>query len=447
MESLPLPAASEESNGLAAVADQMPLACPSFAEATWFWLKIGFVSFGGPAGQIALLHEEVVVRRRWIREAQFLHALNFCVLLPGPEAQQLATYLGWLLHRTKGALVAGGLFVLPAAIILWGLSWLYGAGQDVVWLEGVFTGLKAAVVAIVAVAGLRLGRKALRSPLLWAVAVASFAAIFFANLPFPLMVLGGGLLGWWGGKRWPGALGKTAPQKDELPLELPALPTWGRSVRNLLVGLLCWWWPVLLLGLTLGWSGLYVQQGVFFSKTALVTFGGAYAVLPYVAQQAVGHFGWLSTPQMMDGLGLAETTPGPLIMVLQFVGFMAGWQHPVAGWSPLLSATVGAAVTTWVTFAPCFLFILLGAPYVERLRQYQGVKDALTAITAAVVGVMANLWVWFAWHALVPAGGLDWFLLGLAGAAFWLLQRRRWSVITVVLLAGLIGAVRALALH
>ncbi len=447
MELLPGSEPSKESNSLTAVGEQMPLVAPSFADATRFWLKMGFISFGGPAGQIALLHEEVVVRRRWVGEEQFLHALNFCMLLPGPEAQQLATYLGWLLHRTKGALVAGVLFVLPAAIILWGLSWLYAAGQQVDWLTGMFHGLQAAVVAIVASAGLRLGRKALRSPVLWGLAVASFAAIFFADLPFPLIVLSAALAGWWAGKHRPRAFSPTPPDKIGLRTELPPLPPWGRTVRNLMVGLLCWWWPILLLGWTLGWSGLYVEQGVFFSKTALVTFGGAYAVLPYVSQQAVGHFGWLSTPQMMAGLGLAETTPGPLIMVLQFVGFMGGWQHPVAGWSPLLSATLGAAVTTWVTFAPCFLFILLGAPYVERLRHYAGVKAALTGITAAVVGVMANLWVWFAWQTLWPAGRVDWFLFGLAGAAFWLLQRRRWSVLAVVILAAAVGAVKNLALH
>ena len=419
-----------------------PSTKPTFAEATRFWLKLGCVSFGGPTGQIALMHDEVVVRRKWIGEEQFLHALNFCMVLPGPEAQQLSIYLGWLLHGTKGGLVAGILFVLPAAILLWVLSWLYMAGQGFGWLAGIFLGFKGAVLAIVAVAGLRLGKKALKHGWLWAVALAALVTIHYAWLPFPVVILLAGGIGWLVSK-----FGES-PEPVANAGALAIRPSWGRSLRVLAVGLGCWWLPVLALAWVGGSQGIWTQQGVFFSQTAMVTFGGAYAVLPYVAQQAVGQFGWLSAPQMMDGLGLAETTPGPLIMVLQFVGFAGGWQHPVAGHSALVSATVSAAITTWVTFAPCFLFILLGAPYVERLRQNRNVSQALTAITAAVVGVMANLWVWLAWQTLFPhardgsAGTPDWFLLALAIAAFYLLQKRSWSVVRVVLLAGAAGVLR-----
>ena len=415
-------------------------ASPTFAEAFRFWLKLGFISFGGPAGQIAIMHREVVERRRWVDEGHFLHALNFCMLLPGPEAQQLAIYLGWLLHRTWGGIVAGVLFVLPSALILWALSYVYVAFGDVVWVGGVFYGLKPAVLAIVAAAVLRIGGKALKNEVMWSLAVLAFAAIFFLHAPFPLIVVAAGVIGWIGGKvRKDKFLVAKGHGSGVMPTVSGEKPTLGRALRVIATCLALWWVPLLLVGAWLGWKGTHFQQGMFFSKAAMVTFGGAYAVLPYVAQQAVETHGWLSAPQMLDGLGLAETTPGPLIMVLQFVGFLGGWSHP-GGLSPLASATLGAAVTTWATFVPCFLWIFLGAPYVERLRQNERLTCALSAITAAVVGVVLNLAVWFGLQVLFPKGA-DWLAVGIAVVAFVGMQRWKWGVIPVVLGAGALGLV------
>jgi chromate transporter len=399
---------------------------PTFAQAVRYWLKLGCISFGGPAGQIAIMHKELVDKRRWISDAHFLHALNFCMLLPGPEAQQLATYLGWRLHGAKGGIAAGALFVLPSVFILFALSWVYMAGGHLPWLAAIFHGLLAAVIAVVAEAVLRIGKKALKSPTLWALAGLSFIAIYFFQISFVLIILAAALLGFVGNQVFPTQFpaGKghgAAKDKSEAPsLELPPVmnATWMRSFRITALSLTLWWLPVFAIAWWLGWGSTQAQQGLFFSKAALVTFGGAYAVLPYVAQQAVESHSWLSHPQMMSGLALAETTPGPLIMVLQFVGFVGGWQHPGV-LTPLAGATLGALITTWTTFLPCFLFIFLGAPHIEKLGEQPRLSAALTAITAAVVGVILNLGVKFSIHALWPAnGGFDFFIAVLAIAAF-----------------------------
>ena len=427
---------------------------PSFAEALRFWLKLGFISFGGPTGQIAIMHQELVDRKRWIGEQRFLHALNFCMLLPGPEAQQLAIYCGWLLHRTWGGLAAGMLFVLPAAFILWGLSYVYVTAGHVGWVAAVFYGLKPAVLAIVASAVLRLGQKALKNAVMGSIAALAFVAIFFFHAPFPAIVAGAALIGWLGGLRWENLFNvvqghggrragiPAAVIDDAHAAPAHARPSLGRTARVLVIGLGLWWTPVLLVGLGLGWSGTLAQEGFFFSKAALVTFGGAYAVLPYVGQQAVENYHWLTGAQMLDGLGLAETTPGPLIMVLQFVGFLGGWNHP-GGLPPLGAATLGAALTTWVTFVPCFLWIFLGAPYLEQLRRQTRLTCALSGVTAAVVGVVLNLTVWFGGQALVPGGTvLDWFALALALAAFGALQFGKFGLIPVVFASAALGLLR-----
>ncbi|WP_035602345.1 chromate efflux transporter [Haloferula sp. BvORR071] len=421
---------------------------PSFSEALRFWIKLGWISFGGPAGQIAIMHKEIVERRRWLSEDHFLHALNFCMLLPGPEAQQLATYLGWRLHGARGGIAAGALFVLPSIFILWSLSWLYMAGGDVKAIQGLFYGLMPAVIAIVISAVKRIGSKALRTPALWALAVCSFVAIFHFKISFVIIIISAGLIGLVGGKlfpkHFPAAKGHAKADSGEGPvIELPpAHPaSFRRSAKILVLCLSLWWLPLLLCGWRLGWHSVHFQEGLFFSKAALVTVGGAYAVLPYVSQMAVDHFGWLSQEQMISGLGLAETTPGPLIMVLQFVGFVAGWQHP-GGLSPLLSATLGALITTWVTFLPCFLFVFLGAPHVEGLRERPTIASILTAITAAVVGVILNLAIWFAWHALRPTPhSFDWFVLVVAIAALIAMERFKAGVVPTLTACAALGMV------
>ena len=422
---------------------------PTFREALRYWLKLGFISFGGPAGQIAIMHKELVEKRRWISETHFLHALNFCMLLPGPEAQQLATYLGWRLHGAKGGIAAGALFVLPSMFILYALSWIYITGGHVPWLAAIFYGLLPAVIAVVASAGLRIGRKALRSPALWLIAAASFIAIFVFKISFVLIIGAAALLGWIGNrfapKQFPAGKTHAAAGQEKLPaLELPPSPkaSWVRAILVSAVCLTLWWLPILAVGVWLGWSGTHFQQGLFFSKAALVTFGGAYAVLPYVAQLAVEEHAWLSHSQMMSGLALAETTPGPLIMVLQFVGFVGGWQHP-GTLSPLAGATVGALITTWATFLPCFLFVFLGAPHIERIHEQPRLGAALTAITAAVVGVILNLGVQFARHALWPdaAHGIDWFVAVVAVAAFIAMERFKLGVMSAIGACAVLGLV------
>ena len=429
---------------------------PTFSEAFRFWLKLGFISFGGPSGQFAIMHRELVEEKKWISESRFLHALNYCMLLPGPEAQQLATYVGWLLHRTWGGLVAGALFVLPSALMLWGLTWIYAAHGDVKWIAAIFEGLKPAVLAIVAGAVLRIGGKALKNEVMWTIAAIAFVGIFFFKLAFPIIILAAGLVGFIGEKYWKakfvvmkghGSKSETLAVIDDYG-EVPAdaKPSWSRSLKIIGVCGTLWWLPVLVIGLWLGTDHALFKQGIFFSKAAMVTFGGAYAVLPYVSQQAVENFQWVSAPQMLDGLGLAETTPGPLIMVLQFVGFLGGWKF-YAPFSPLASATLGAFITTWTTFLPCFLWIFLGAPYIEQLRGNTTLTAALSAITAAVVGVVLNLAVWFGLHVLFPSGQpVNWFGIVVGVVSFAGMVKWKWGVIPVVLGAGVLGLIYKLVL-
>ena len=424
---------------------------PSFAEAFRFWLKLGFISFGGPAGQIAIMQTELVERKRWISQSRFLHALNYCMLLPGPEAQQLAIYIGWLLHKTAGGIAAGALFVIPSMFVLWTLSFIYAAYGSVPWVAAIFYGLKPVVVAVVVAAVIRIGRKALKNEVMWAIAAVAFIAIFFLKAPFPAIIIGAGLVGLVGGKIWPAKFDvvSAAHEGNQMARESSVIddedappehtrPSVTRGVRVAIVWLLLWWGPVLLAAICFGTGHTIFREGIFFSKAAVVTFGGAYAVLPYVAQRAVEHFAWLKPGQMMDGLGLAETTPGPLIMVLQFVGFMGGWNQP-GGLSPLLAATLGALITTWVTFVPCFLWVFLGGPYIEQLRGNKRISMALSAVTAAVVGVVLNLAVWFALHVIHPSEGIDWFAVGLGLAALIAMLRWKLGVISVVLAGGVIG--------
>ncbi len=357
---------------------------PTLGEATRVWARVAALSFGGPAGQIAVMHRITVEEKRWIGDARFLHALNFCMLLPGPEAQQLATYIGWLMHGTRGAVIAGGLFILPGILAIMGLSWIYVIWGEVPLVEGLFFGLKAAVLAIVLQALVRIGRKALKNNAMRAIALCSFLAIFAFQVPFP----GHGA-----------ASGAHVADSDTLlgdeTIEMPRAARRSALVAGLLA-LAFWLIPVGLLFLALGPGNVFADIALFFSKMAVVTFGGAYAVLAYVAQEAVGTYGWLTAGQMLDGLGMAETTPGPLIMVLQFVGYLGAWSATGNLWA----ATLGALLATWVTFAPCFAWIFLGAPWMERLRQNRALASALTAVTAAVVGVILNLAIWFAIHVI-----------------------------------------------
>ncbi len=430
-----------------------PPPVPSFREALRFWSKLGWISFGGPAGQIAIMHKEIVERRRWLSEDHFLHALNFCMLLPGPEAQQLATYLGWRLHGARGGVAAGVLFVLPSVFILLALSWLYMACGEITWIKGIFYGLIPAVIAIVLSAVKRIGSKALKSPSLWALAGLSFVAIYQLKISFVIIILAAALIGYVGGKfypqQFPAGKGHGKSGVEELPcVVLPPAPqaSFGRTAMVSVICLTLWWVPVIGVGWLLGWQGIHFQEGLFFSKAALVTIGGAYAVLPYVSQMAVEHYRWLSAPQMMAGLGLAETTPGPLIMVLQFVGFVAAWQHP-GDLPPLAAATLGALVTTWVTFLPCFLFVFLGAPHVEGLRERPALASALTAITAAVVGVILNLALVFSTHALQPAASVfDWFVAVVAIAAWLAMERFKLGVIPTLASCAVLGVIWKLAI-
>ncbi len=379
----------------------------TLVEAVPVWARIAALSFGGPAGQIAVMHRVLVEEKRWISENRFLHALNFCTLLPGPEAQQLATYVGWLMHGVRGGLVAGILFVLPGVVAIMALSWVYALYGNVGFVAGLFFGLKAAVLAIVMQAVIRIGKRALKGRVMIGLAAAAFMGIFFLDVPFPVIVSTAGVIGFLGGRAGlpqfrTGGHGGTEKivagpfllDDHELPRERAAA---GHALRMLLVLGAIWLVPVVAILVAFGPDDVFAQVAVFFSKMAMVTFGGAYAVLSYVAQQAVDHYGWLKPGEMLDGLGMAETTPGPLIMVTQFVGFLAAYRSP-GTLPPLLAGTLGGLLTTWVTFAPCFLWIFVGAPYVERLRGNRALAGALSAITAAVVGVILNLAVWFALH-------------------------------------------------
>ena len=383
----------------------------SFGEALRVWARIGLLGFGGPAGQIALMHRELVEKRKWIDEERFLHALNYCMLLPGPEAQQLATYVGWLLHRTPGGIAAGTLFVLPGFFAILSLSVLYAGFRKVPAVDAALFGLKAAVLAVVVEAVLRIGKRALKSALTVTIAALAFVAIYFLELPFPLIVLGAGMLGFVGSRVAPDAFPAPAPVRADAPHDtvIDALaasgglahtrPSMAHALRVIVVCGLLWGLPVLALALLFGSESVFVDEAAFFSKSAVVTFGGAYAVLAYVAQRAVDTYGWLRPGEMLDGLGLAETTPGPLILVLQFVGFLAAYRDP-GPLAPMLAGVLGSVVTVWVTFVPCFLWIFLGAPYIEALRGSRPLHAALSCITAAVVGVVLNLSVWFAIHVL-----------------------------------------------
>jgi len=391
----------------------------SFSEALRVWLRVAALSFGGPAGQIAVMHRIIVDEKKWVGESRFLHALSYCMLLPGPEAQQLATYIGWLMHRWPGAIAAGGLFVVPGIVSIMVLSWIYALYGQVPIVAALFFGLKAAVLAIVLFAVYRVGSRALKSGAMIALAALAFIAIFFSHVPFPLIVLAAGVIGFVGARAGSAAFvvgaghgpsGAAAAGESRLGEDLPehARPTIGRALKVSAVWLVLWLGPVIAIVATLGLGHTFSEIGLFFSKMAVVTFGGAYAVLAYMAQQAVETYGWLRPGEMLDGLGMAETTPGPLIMVVQFVGFMAAYRDP-GTLPPLLAGTLGGLLATWTTFVPCFLWIGLGAPFIERLRDHKPLSGALAGITAAVVGVILNLAIWFALHTwfrdTVPVGG------------------------------------------
>ena len=432
----------------------------SFAEAFRFWLKLGFISFGGPAGQIAIMHRELVERRRWLSEERFLHALNYCMLLPGPEAQQLAIYIGWLLHRIWGGIVAGAFFVIPSIFILLGLSYVYAAYGNLPVVLGILYGFKPVVVAIVLEAVLKIGGRALKRRAHVLIAASAFISIYFFYVRFPLIVLAAGLTGLVGARLWPEVFATYRQQRtndserernndgfvtsviDDHATPSPhTLPSLSRALRTIVVGVVLWVLPLIGLIAWRGWGSLHVQEYKFFTLAALVTFGGAYSVLAYVTQAAVGGFGWLSHAQAVDGLALAETTPGPLIMVLQFVGFMAGWNNP-QGMTRMSSALIGALVTTYCTFLPCFIFIFLGAPYIEVLRGNKNLTGALTGVTAAIVGVILNLALVFGMAVILPhglTGGADWFAAAISLGAFIALYRLKMDVLWVVLFGGFVG--------
>ena len=444
----------------------------SFGEAFRFWVKLGFISFGGPAGQIAIMHRELVERRRWISEERFLHALNYCMILPGPEAQQLAIYIGWLMHRTWGGIVAGAFFVIPSIFILLALSYVYAAHGNVPVVAGALAGFKPVVVSIVAEAAMKIGGRALKRRAHFFIAAAAFIAIYVFKTPFPLIVLGAGLVGLAGARWLPRAFATASPKPklnarpndehdgdeaqaqplatvidDHAPPPAHTLRSRRRAVKTLGVGLALWASPLVALVMWRGWDSLHAQEYRFFTKAALVTFGGAYAVLAYVAQAVTAApYDWLTPTQAIDGLALAETTPGPLIMVLQFIGFMAGWNNP-QGLTPALSALAGALVTTYVTFLPCFIFIFVGAPYIEEVRGNRNLTGALSGVTAAVVGVILNLALVFGAAVIWPrglTGGIDIFAALLSLSAFVALYRFKANVLWVVLAGGALGLIRSL---
>ena len=430
-------------------------AAVSLMQAFWFWLKLGFISFGGPAGQIAIMHNELVERRRWISEKRFLHALNYCMVLPGPEAQQLATYIGWLMHRSWGGLVAGGLFVLPSLFILIALSWIYLAFGQLPLVAGLFYGIKPAVTAVVLHAAWRIGSRALKNAWLWAIAAAAFVGIFALQLPFPAIVLGAALVGHFGGKLRPAAFavggGHGGGDKgfgpalidDDTPTPAHALFSRSRTIQMVLIAVVLWAGAMVALGLLWGWQGALSQMGWFFTKAALLTFGGAYAVLPYVYQGAVEQHQWLSAAQMIDGLALGETTPGPLIMVVAYVGFVGGWIKQVLGPESLfLGGALAATVVTFFTFLPSFVLIFAGGPVIETTHGNLSFTAPLTAITAAVVGVILNLALFFAWHVWWPqgfAGSIDWVSAAITVLAALALFRFKVGVMTLIAACALAG--------
>ena len=446
------------------ILDETHLTTPppvTLKQAFLYWLKLGFISFGGPAGQIAVMHQELVEKRRWISERRFLHALNYCMMLPGPEAQQLATYIGWLMHGTWGGIIAGGLFVLPSLFILIFLSWVYMEFGNLLVVAGILYGIKPAITAIVVFAAYRIGSRALKNSLLWTISAIAFIAIFAFDVPFPYIVLGAGLIGYVGGRIAPGKfeVGGNSHQSKDINFG-PALISdtapapahtrfqWNRLILFVVVGLSLW---VGTLGLCLaqyGWDGTLTQMGWFFTKAALMTFGGAYAVLPYVYQGAVEQYHWLTPTQMIDGLALGETTPGPLIMVVAFVGFVGGWSKAALGTSALFaSGAMGATVATFFTFLPSFLFILIGGPLVERTHGDLKFTSPLTGITAAVVGVILNLAVFFAWHVLWPdgfTGTFEWASAVITIAGLVALFRYKAQIIPLIGACGGVGLIYTL---
>lgn len=444
-------------------ATQQPLDTPppvSRWQAFVYWLKLGFISFGGPAGQISMMHQELVERRRWISEHRFLHALNYTMVLPGPEAQQLATYIGWLMHGTFGGIAAGTLFVLPSLLILIVLTWIYLAFGDVPLVAGVLYGIKPAVTAIVVYAAYRIGSRALKNALLWSMAAAAFVAIFAFKVPFPYIVVSAGIIGYLGARLAPDQF-RTGGQHgegkagygpslidDHTPPPDHAGFRWPRVVRFAILGLMIWGGAMALLMQRYGWDGTLTQMGWFFTKAALVTFGGAYAVLPYVYQGGVEQYGWLTATQMIDGLALGETTPGPLIMVVAFVGFLGGWTKALFGPELLpLAGIVAAGVATFFTFLPSFLFILIGGPAVEATRHEVRFTAPLTGITAAVVGVVLNLALFFAYHVLWPQGldgSFDWISAMIGLAAFIALWRFKVGIVPVIAICALAGVLVSL---
>ena len=434
---------------------QSPPHSVSFRDAFWFWLKLGFISFGGPAGQISIMHQELVENRRWISEQRFLHALNYCMVLPGPEAQQLAIYIGWLMHRTWGGVVAGVLFVLPSLLILIALSWIYIAWGDLPVVAGLFYGIKPAITAIVVHAAHRIGSRALRNSTQWTIAAAAFVAIFALNIPFPMIILSAAILGYIGGRFAPdkfksgGSHGSSdksfgpAIIDDDTPTPDHAVFKWSRLAGIVITFALLWTVPMAALYLSLGWAHPMTQMGWFFTKAALLTFGGAYAVLPYIYQGAVVNYHWLTPTQMIDGLALGETTPGPLIMVVAFVGFVGGYVNAVSGPEHLfLSGALAATLVTWFTFLPSFLFILGGGPFIETTHNDIKFTAPLIAITAAVVGVILNLATFFGYHVLWPkgfAGGTDWVAAFITVAAVVALFRFKYKVTHVIAACAVIG--------
>jgi len=437
---------------------------PSLREAFWVWCRVAMLSFGGPAGQIAVMHRILVEEKRWVSESRFLHALNFCMLLPGPEAQQLATYIGWLLNRTLGGLIAGLLFVLPGFLSILGLSVLYAGYHDLTIVQGIFYGIKPAIIAIVIQAVIRIGKRSIKNSMMFAIAIAAFVSIYFLQVPFPWIVLIAGTIGYCGGRIWPEKFvvikghgpqnsSESAPTTAD-EFSILEQPSRARSLRVLAIWLVIWFLPIIGLIAFTGRDSVYSEQAMFFSKAAVVTFGGAYSVLAYVAQEAVATHHWLRPGEMLDGMGMAESTPGPLIQVVQFVGFMGAYRNP-GSLHPMLAGVIGSVVTTWVTFAPCFLWIFVGAPYIEALRGRDSLNAALSAITAAVVGVILNLSLWFALQTifgevsersigavrvLVPIWStIDYAALLIAAAALIALFRFRRGMISTLLFSALVG--------
>ena len=438
----------------------------SLGEALKFWAKLGFISFGGPAGQIAVLHQELVEKRRWISERRFLHALNYCMVLPGPEAQQLVTYIGWLMHRSWGGILAGTLFVLPSLLILIGLSWVYLTYGQVPWIAAIFFGIKPAVTAIVLHAAVRIGKRTIHNQALQWIALGSFLAIFILNLSFPIIVLLAAAIGYWGGKRYPEYFQQSGHNNkavksygkaiidDDTPTPAHAQFQYQKTLVHSAIAFACWLLPMSILIAIFDWKTLYPNLAWFFTKAAFLTFGGAYAVLPYVYQGAVDQFHWLSANQMIDGLALGETTPGPLIMVVAFVGYLAGHiQHLIGNSSPFWFGALGAVVATWFTFLPSFFFILVGGPLVESTHGKMSFTAPLTAITAAVVGVIVNLGLFFAYHVFLPhglGGTISWIsmlICGLAAIALFKFQKGVMTILGGSALAGLLIYFSAILIH